>query len=61
MATKGQNYRNSEVKGRINERLENVVIDSGKLAQAITKSSRSREVNARCCISSVCSYDMDRV
>ena len=44
-SSRGQNYKNSEVKTRINERLDNVVIDSGKLAQSITKSSRSREVN----------------
>ena len=44
MSSKSQIYKNSEVKGRINERLENVLNDSGKLAQAINKSSRSREV-----------------
>jgi len=44
MSSKSQIYKNSEVKGRINEKLENVLIDSGKLAQAVTKSSRSREV-----------------
>ena len=44
MSSKTQFYKNTEVKGRINERIENVLIDSGKLSQSITKNSRSREV-----------------
>ena len=44
MASKGTNYKNSEVKTRINERLDSIVIESGKLSQAINKSSKSREV-----------------
>lgn len=45
MASKNTNYKNSEVKARINERLETVVIESGKLSQAVNKSSKSREVS----------------
>ena len=44
MSTKTQSYKNTEVKGRINERIENVLIESGKLSQSLTKNSRSREV-----------------
>ncbi|XP_066922017.1 uncharacterized protein [Clytia hemisphaerica] len=48
MSARNQHYKNSEVKGRVNERIESVLLDSGKLAQAITKSSRSREILYQC-------------
>ena len=37
-------YKNTEIKNRISEKLEIGVLESGKLAQGITKSSRTREV-----------------
>lgn len=43
---KGGFYKNSEVKGKISDGLDSAVFDAGKLSQAITKSSRTREV---CC------------
>ena len=44
MSSKTQSYKNTEVKGRVNERIENVLIDSGKLSQSLTKNSKTREV-----------------
>ncbi|XP_004208928.1 uncharacterized protein LOC101235063 [Hydra vulgaris] len=37
-------YKNVEVKVKINERLTAALVDSGKLSQAVTKSSKTREV-----------------
>ena len=37
-------YKNSEVKGKVNEKLDGAMYDTLKLCQAITKNSRTREV-----------------
>ena len=37
-------YKNSEVKGKVNEKLDGAMYDAFKLCQAITKNSRTREV-----------------
>ena len=37
-------YKNSEVKGKVNEKLDDAMYDALKLCQAITKNSRTREV-----------------
>ncbi|XP_057307105.1 uncharacterized protein LOC130645207 isoform X3 [Hydractinia symbiolongicarpus] len=42
--SKGGFYKNSEVKGKISDSLDTAVFDAGKLSQAITKSSRTREI-----------------
>ena len=37
-------YKNSEVKGKVNEKLDDAMYDALKLCQVITKNSRTREV-----------------
>ena len=37
-------YKNSEVKGKVNEKLDGAMYDAFKLCQAVTKNSRTREV-----------------
>lgn len=37
-------YKNAEIKGKVNEKLDDAMYDALKLCQAITKNSRTREV-----------------
>ena len=45
MTSKNPHYKNEEVKEKIIERFDNALTDSVKLTQAISKSSKSREVS----------------
>lgn len=48
MTSRNPHYKNEEVKEKITERFDSALIDAGKLTQAITKSSKSREILSQC-------------